>query len=118
MVDCDDRFQIDHKKIISKITNKTKIIMPVHWGGASPEMSKIMKIANKYKIHVVEDACMGIGAKINGKSPGTFGIVNAFSMHPLKSLNVMGDGGMVATNSKKKCRIYALFTCTQGSRSI
>ena len=63
--------------------------MPVHWGGASPEMSKIMKIANKYKIHVVEDACMGIGAKINGKSPGTFGIVNAFSMHPLKSLNVI-----------------------------
>ena len=45
---------------------------------------------------------MGIGAKINNKSPGTFGIVNAFSMHPLKSLNVMGDGGMVVTNNKKK----------------
>ena len=44
---------------------------------------------------------MGIGAKINNKSPGTFGIVNAFSMHPLKSLNVMGDGGMVVTNNKK-----------------
>ena len=100
LVDCDDRFQIDHNKIISKITNKTKVIIPVHWGGASPRMNKIMKIANKYKIHVVEDACMGIGAKINSKSPGTFGIVNAFSMHPLKSLNVMGDGGMVVTNNK------------------
>ena len=55
----------------------------------------------KYKIHVVEDACMGIGAKIKGRSPGTFGTINAFSMHPLKSLNVMGDGGMVATNNKK-----------------
>jgi dTDP-4-amino-4,6-dideoxygalactose transaminase len=64
-------------------------------------MNKIMQIAKKYKIHIIEDACMGIGAKIDGKSPGTFGIVNAFSMHPLKSLNVMGDGGMAVTNKKK-----------------
>jgi len=73
----------------------------VHWGGASPEMDQIIKLAKKFKIHIVEDACMGIGAKINRKSPGTFGIVNAFSMHPLKSLNVMGDGGAVVTNNKK-----------------
>ena len=103
LVDCDSRYQIDYKKIISKVTKKTKVIMPVHWGGASPQMKEIIKIAKKYKIHVVEDACMGIGAKIYGKSPGTFGIVNAFSMHPLKSLNVMGDGGMVVTDNK---RIY------------
>ena len=101
LVDCDNRYQIDYKKIISKITKKTKVIMPVHWGGASPEMNQILKIAKKYKLYVVEDACMGIGAKINKKSPGTFGIVNAFSMHPLKSLNVMGDGGMVVTNNKR-----------------
>ena len=44
---------------------------------------------------------MGIGGKIKRKSPGSFGIINAFSMHPLKSLNVMGDGGMVTTNNKK-----------------
>jgi len=100
LVDCDDRYQINCKKIASKITKKTKVIMPVHWGGASPEMNKIIQIAKKYKIHIVEDACMGIGAKIQKKSPGTFGIVNAFSMHPLKSLNVMGDGGMVVTNNK------------------
>ncbi len=101
LVDCDSRYQINYKNIEKKITKKTIAIMPVHWGGASPEMSKIMKIAKKYSLHVVEDACMGIGAKIKNKSPGTFGIVNAFSMHPLKSLNVMGDGGMVVTNNKK-----------------
>jgi dTDP-3-amino-2,3,6-trideoxy-4-keto-D-glucose/dTDP-3-amino-3,4,6-trideoxy-alpha-D-glucose/dTDP-2,6-dideoxy-D-kanosamine transaminase len=101
LVDCDQRYQINCKNIEKKITKKTIAIMPVHWGGASPEMSKIMKIAKKYSLHVVEDACMGIGAKIKNKSPGTFGIVNAFSMHPLKSLNVMGDGGMVVTNNKK-----------------
>ena len=101
LVDCDQRYQINFENIEKKITKKTKAIMPVHWGGASPEMSKIMKIAKKYSLRVVEDACMGIGAKIKNKSPGTFGIVNAFSMHPLKSLNVMGDGGMVVTNNKK-----------------
>jgi dTDP-3-amino-2,3,6-trideoxy-4-keto-D-glucose/dTDP-3-amino-3,4,6-trideoxy-alpha-D-glucose/dTDP-2,6-dideoxy-D-kanosamine transaminase len=101
LVDCDERYQINYNKIIKKITKRTKVIIPVHWGGASPEMKKIMQIAKKYKIKVVEDACMGIGGKLHKKSPGTFGIVNAFSMHPLKSLNVMGDGGMVVTNSKK-----------------
>ena len=59
-----------------------------------------MKIAKKNKIDVIEDACMGIGGKIFNQSPGTFGKVNAFSMHPLKSLNVMGDGGGVSTNNK------------------
>ena len=46
--------------------------MPVHWGGASPNMYELMNLAKK-NLHVVEDACMGIGAKIHGKSPGTFG---------------------------------------------
>ena len=100
-VDVKEDFNIDEDKIARKINKRTKAIMPVHWGGASPDMFSIIKLAKKYKIHVVEDACMGIGAKINGKSPGTFGTINAFSMHPLKSLNVMGDGGMVATNNKK-----------------
>ena len=101
LCDSDDRFQIDVTKIEKLITRKTKAIVPVHWGGASPEMSKIVNISKKYNLLIVEDACMGIGAKVNGKSPGTFGHVGAFSMHPLKSLNVMGDGGAVVTNNKK-----------------
>ena len=101
LVDCDARYQINIEEIKKKINKKTKVIIPVHWGGASPEMSKIMKLAKNYNLKVVEDACMGIGGKINGKSPGTFGLVNAFSMHPLKSLNVMGEGGMVVTNNLK-----------------
>ena len=99
--DCDERYQINIPKIQSLITKKTKIIMPVHWGGASPDMPTIKKIAEKNNINIIEDACMGIGALVYGKSPGTFGKVNAFSMHPLKSLNVMGDGGMVVTNDDK-----------------
>ena len=100
--DCDDRYQIDINDIKKKITKKTKVIMPVHWGGASPDMNEIMLIAKSHKIKVIEDACMGIGGSLRGKSPGTFGDISAFSLHPLKSLNAMGDGGAVVTNDKKK----------------
>ena len=75
--------------------------MPVHWAGASPNMKIIKKLANKYKVKILEDACMGIGAKIYSKSPGTFGEIGTMSMHPVKTLNVMGDGGMIVTNNKK-----------------
>ena len=91
LIDCDERYQININKIEKSITKKTKVIMPVHWGGASPNMYEIIKIAKKNKLKVIEDACMGIGASLRGKSPGTFGDVSAFSLHPLKSLNAMGD---------------------------
>jgi aminotransferase EvaB len=97
-VDCDHRYQIDISAIESAITPQTKAILPVHWAGASPNMTLIMGIAKKYSLKVIEDACMGIGGKYAGKSPGTFGDCGAYSMHPLKSLNVMGDGGMVTTD--------------------
>ncbi len=100
LVDCDDRFQIDIDQIERNITKKTKAVVPVHWGGASPRMPEILKLCGENGIDIIEDACMGIGASIDGKSAGTFGKINAFSMHPLKSLNVMGDGGMVLTNDK------------------
>lgn len=99
--DSDSRYQINILEIEKRITKRTKAILPVHWGGASPDMLKIKKIAKKNNVYLIEDACMGIGAKIYDKSPGTFGDVSAVSMHPLKSLNVMGDGGAVITNNKK-----------------
>ncbi len=97
-VDSDNRYQIDVGAIESAITSKTKAILPVHWAGASPNMPLIIDIAKKHSLRVVEDACMGIGGRYAGKSPGTFGDCGAYSMHPLKSLNVMGDGGMVTTD--------------------
>jgi len=99
-VDCDKRYQMDVSKIEAAITTRTKVILPVHWAGASPDMDAVMHIASQHRIEVVEDACMGIGASLRGRSPGTFGRINAYSMHPLKSLNVMGDGGMVVTNDE------------------
>ena len=98
-VDCDKRMQIDPLKIEAAISERTKAIVPVHWGGACPEMVSVMLIASKHNLKVVEDACPSVGANINGKAAGTWGDINAFSMHPLKPLNVWGDGGMVVTDS-------------------
>lgn len=98
-VDCDDRYQMNVSCIEKAITSKTSAVLPVHWAGSSPEIEMIIDICNKYNLPVVEDACPAVGAKVNGKCAGTFGRVNAFSMHPLKPLNVWGDGGMVVTNN-------------------
>ena len=100
-VDCDERYQIDISKIKKVITKKTKVILPVHWAGASPDMKKIKNLAKKNNIKILEDACMGIGSKIYLKNPGTFGDIGTMSMHPVKTLNVMGDGGIIVTNNDK-----------------
>jgi aminotransferase EvaB len=96
--DVDDRYQIDIDEIKNSITDKTKLILPVHWAGASPDMFEIEKIAKQNNLLILEDACMAIGGKLKGKRPGTFSQIGAFSMHPLKTLNVAGDGGMVVTD--------------------
>ena len=101
-VDIKDDLNIDEEKIEKKITKKTKAIVPVHWSGRICNMKKILTIAKKYKLHVVEDACHAIMAHDDKKKyAGNFGITGCFSMHPLKNLNVWGDGGIVTTNNKK-----------------
>jgi dTDP-4-amino-4,6-dideoxygalactose transaminase len=97
-VDCDERYQIDTEKISSAVTVKTSAILPVHWAGASPHMNRVLDLAEEHGLVVVEDACPAVGAYVGGRHAGTFGKVGAFSMHPLKPLNVMGDGGMVVTD--------------------
>jgi dTDP-4-amino-4,6-dideoxygalactose transaminase len=92
---------IDPNQIERLITKKTKAIMPVHWTGRLCEMDKIKAIAKKYNLKIIEDAAQAIGAKYNNLYAGTFGDISAFSTHPLKNLNGIGDGGFVVTNSKK-----------------
>ena len=101
-VDVKDDLNIDENEIEKKITKKTKAIVPVHWSGRICNMKKILSIAKKYKLYVIEDACHAILAHDEKKKyAGNFGITGCFSMHPLKNLNVWGDGGIIATNSKK-----------------
>ena len=91
---------IDPDKIEKAITKKTKCIMPVHLTGRISNMEKILKIAKKYNLKVVEDAAQAIGSKFNNKFSGTFGDIGCFSAHPLKNLNAMGDGGYILTDNK------------------
>ena len=100
-VDVKDDQNIDPNKIEEKITKKTKAIMPVHLTGRVCEMDKIIKIAKKYGLKVIEDAAQAIGSKFNGKFAGKFGDFGCFSAHPLKNLNAIGDSGYLVTQSRK-----------------
>ncbi|MDP2931885.1 MAG: DegT/DnrJ/EryC1/StrS family aminotransferase [Chloroflexota bacterium] len=100
-VDVDDEYNIDPNLIEAAITPRTKSIIPVHLTGNPADMRRIMDIAKRHKLHVIEDAAQAVSATIDGKAAGSFGITGCFSMHPLKNLNVWGDGGMATTNSKE-----------------
>ena len=97
-IDCDDSFCMDVSQLEAAITPKTKAIMPVHFTGYMTEMAPVMEIAERHGLPVVEDACQGILADIEGRRSGTWGIAGGFSMHPLKNLNVWGDAGIIVTN--------------------
>ena len=94
-------FNIDPKEIEKKITSKTKAIVVVHWTGRICDMKEIKNIAKKNNLKIVEDACHAINAFSDGVYAGNFGDFGCFSMHPLKNLNVWGDGGVVVTQNKK-----------------
>jgi aminotransferase EvaB len=98
-VDSEEGFVIDPTLIEAAITPKTKAIVPVHYTGNVADMPAITEIAGRHGLHVVEDACQAIGGAIDGKLGGSFGDAGAFSLHPLKNLNVWGDAGVVVTNS-------------------
>ena len=100
-VDCDDSFCMNTDLVEEKITKKTKAIVPVHFTGYMTNMIKLNKIAKKYNIPIVEDACQSILASINKKNSGTWSDFGAFSLHPLKNINVWSDGGVIVTSNKK-----------------
>ena len=100
-VDVGDDLNINADLIESAITKKTKAIMPVHWTGRVCDMDKILKIAKKYNLIVIEDAAQSMGSYYKKKHAGTFGKISAFSTHPLKNLNALGDGGFIVTNNSK-----------------
>lgn len=97
-VDCNDTFCIDTALIEAAITPKTRAIVPVHFTGYMTDMRDVLSIAQKYNLVVVEDACQSILGEIDGKRSGTWGDAGAFSLHPLKNLNVWSDGGVIITD--------------------
>ena len=100
-VDCDDTFCMNVNLVKKAITKKTKAIIPVHFTGYMTNMPELIKISRKYKIAIVEDACQSILGAIDGKNAGTWGVSGAFSLHPLKNMNVWSDGGLIVTDDAR-----------------
>jgi dTDP-4-amino-4,6-dideoxygalactose transaminase len=100
---------IDPKLVEAAITPKTKAIMPVHWAGRIADMKSLCEIAERHGLAMLEDSAQCMGAYLNGQHGGTFGLAGAISLHPLKNLNALGDGGLLLTDNDdvaKKVRLY------------
>jgi dTDP-4-amino-4,6-dideoxygalactose transaminase len=98
LVDVDPvTFNIDPERIEAAVTRKTRAIMPVHLFGLAADMRKVMAIARRKKLMVLEDAACALGASVGGKSCGAFAEAGCFSFHPRKIMTT-GEGGAVVTN--------------------
>ena len=94
---------IDAEKLESLITPKTKVIVPVHYAGVACDMDKIMEIANKHGLIVVEDAAQAIDSYYKGRPLGTIGHLSAFSFHETKNI-ISGEGGLLGINDERFIR--------------
>jgi len=110
-VDCHrDFYTIDVEKIEEKITDKTKAIIPVHLYGHPADMNRILEIAKRYNLYVIEDCAQAHGAKYHNQKVGIFGDIACFSFYPGKNLGAYGDAGAILANNKElaiKCRMLA-----------
>lgn len=109
LVDVGKDYNIDINKIEEAISAKTKGIIPVHLNGRVCEMDKIMSIAEKHNLFVVEDACQSLSAKFNGKMAGSFGLTGCWSFYPFKILGCYGEGGAITTNDQDVARMASQY---------
>jgi len=114
--DIGNDYLINEEEIEKKISKKTKAIIPVHLYGQSCNMEKIIKIAKKHNLKIIEDCAQAQGSKYKNKYVGTFGDTGCFSFYPTKILGAYGDGGFITTNSlklyekMKRIRFYGIET--------
>jgi len=98
--DVDSSFNISPESIESKITKKTRAIIPVHFAGYPCRIKEIKRISKGHRLKIIEDCAHALGAHYNGKHVGTFGDTGCFSFYPTKNLTTI-EGGMVVTDSEK-----------------
>jgi dTDP-4-amino-4,6-dideoxygalactose transaminase len=98
LVDVGQDFAIDCDRIEAAITPRTRGIMVVHLNGYMADMVRVMEIAAKHRLVVVEDACQSLGASMQGKKGGSWGLTGCWSFYPFKILGGYGDGGAITTN--------------------
>lgn len=111
----DEYDNIDASKIEAAISDKTKAILAVHLYGQACDMTKIMDIADRYNLKVVEDCAQSHGNHWNGKTVGTFGDVGCFSFYPSKGCGAFGDAGCIVTNNEELADKFRVFR-NYGSR--
>jgi dTDP-4-amino-4,6-dideoxygalactose transaminase len=103
LVDIDPvTYNLDPSKILPKVTDKTRAIIPVHLYGQMADMDAVMRVANEHSLVVIEDAAQAIGAEYKGHRAGSIGHYGCFSFFPSKNLGAAGDGGMVVTNDAQR----------------
>lgn len=99
-VDIDaDTYCMDASQIESRVTDHTRVILPVHIYGHPAPMDEIKAVADKYDLGVVEDACQAHGARYRSRKVGSLATAGCFSFYPTKNLGACGDGGMIVTNN-------------------
>jgi dTDP-4-amino-4,6-dideoxygalactose transaminase len=99
-VDIDpDTYLMDVSQVETKITSRTKAILPVHLYGQTVDMDPLLEIASKHGLRVIEDACQAHGAEYKGRKAGTIGDAAAFSFYFSKNLGAYGEGGFITTNN-------------------
>jgi len=108
-VDVNDELQIDERQIEKAVTDRTKALLPVHWAGLAPNLPEIMEIAGRLGLSVIEDSCLALGGKVDGRPAGSAGHMAAFSLHPLKPVHVWGDGGALVTDDDEAARWLRLY---------
>lgn len=101
---CENNPNIDADKIESLITDKTKVIVPVHYAGIACDMDKIMDIANRHNLFVVEDAAQAIDSYYKGRPLGGIGHLGCFSFHETKNVTAGGEGGLLVVNDERFIR--------------
>ena len=106
----ENRFGLDPKTIESKITVHTKAIIPIHLYGQICQIEDLLSIAEKFNLHLIEDAAQAHFSSKNGKKAGHWGLASAFSFYPSKVLGAFGDGGAILTDNDEfaiKCRMIS-----------
>ncbi len=101
LVDVGEDHNMDIAELEKAITERTKAIIPVHLNGRMCEMDKIMEIAKKHDLFVIEDAAQALGASYDNKRSGSWGNTGCFSFYPAKMLGSYGDGGMIVTDDEE-----------------
>ena len=116
LIDISEDYLLNINLIEKSISSKTKAVIPVHLYGQSCDMTKIIKIAKKYNLKIIEDCAQAQGAKYKNKFVGTLGDLGCFSFYPTKILGAYGDGGFILSKNKKlhekikRLRFYGIET--------